>query len=401
MPRAPPVIATVRPAIGRSGWRRRMAREGTFRPTMDWEADGLLDGIADADARAARRALLDELHEQGVPLEELRRAAAEDRLALLPVERVLTSEPRWTAREVSERSGMDLGFFEASRRALGLPWPDPDARLFGDDDVESATLGQRYREAGFPDAEAIEVTRVLGQGMARYAEATRTMAAHAFLEKGIDERELAHRYRGVAEALLPLTGPWLRHVFNLHLREVLRQDAITREQLETGRVQDARPMAVAFADLVGFTSLGETVELEELTGVAARLTALTADVIGPPVHLVKQIGDAVMLVSTEVPAMIDATLDLVAAADGDDSFPPVRAGVAYGPAINRWGDWYGSTVNVASRLTARARPASVLVTENVRREAGDRYAWSAAGPKKLKGLSAPVRTYRVRRDGGA
>jgi class 3 adenylate cyclase len=43
----------------------------------------------------------------------------------------------------------------------------------------------------------------------------------------------------------------------------------------------------------------------------------------------------------------------------------------------------------------------VLVTENVRREAGDRYAWSAAGPKKLKGLSAPVRTYRVRRDGGA
>jgi adenylate cyclase len=79
----------------------------------------------------------------------------------------------------------------------------------------------------------------------------------------------------------------------------------------------------------------------------------------------------------------------------------VRAGVAYGPAINRWGDWYGSTVNVASRLTARARPASVLVTENVRERAGNGYAWSVAGPKRLKGLSAPLRTYRVRRDGGA
>jgi adenylate cyclase len=190
-------------------------------------------------------------------------------------------------------------------------------------------------------------------------------------------------------------------VFNLHLREVLRQDAITREELETGRVQDARPIAVAFADLVGFTSLGETVEIEELSGVAGRLTALTADVIRPPVHLVKQIGDAVMLVAAEVPAMLDAALELVEAADADDALPAVRAGVAYGPAINRWGDWYGSTVNVASRLTARARPASVLVTEDVRERAGDRYAWSSAGPKKLKGLSTPLKTYRVRRDSGA
>jgi adenylate cyclase len=364
---------------------------------MDWDAEGLLDGLDTDDARAARRALLDELHEQGVPFEELRRAAAEDRLALLPVERLLTSEPRWSAREVAERSGMDLEFFEASRRALGLPWPDPDEKVFGDADVEAAKLGRRYRQAGFPDAEELEVTRVLGQGMARYAEATRTMAAHTFLEKGIDEHELARRYRGVAEALLPLAGPWLRHVFNLHLREVLRADAITREQLETGRVQDARPMAVGFADLVGFTSLGETVEIEELSGVAARLTALTGDVVRPPVHLVKQIGDAVMLVSPEVPALVDATLDLVAAAEDDASVPPVRAGIAYGPAINRWGDWYGSTVNVASRLTARARPGSVLVSEDVREQAGDGYAWSSAGPKRLKGLSTPLTTYRVRR----
>jgi adenylate cyclase len=99
--------------------------------------------------------------------------------------------------------------------------------------------------------------------------------------------------------------------------------------------------------------------------------------------------------------MLDAALELVEAADADDALPAVRAGVAYGPAINRWGDWYGSTVNVASRLTARARPASVLVTDAVREHAGDRYAWSSAGPKKLKGLSTPLRTYRVRRDGGA
>jgi adenylate cyclase len=294
---------------------------------------------------------------------------------------------------------MDLGFFQASRRALGLPVHDADEKAFSDEDVDAARLGRRYRDAGFPDAEAIEVTRVLGQGMARYAEATRSMAAQAFLEPGMDEHDLARRYETVAAGLLPLAGPWLEHVFKLHLRQVLREDAITREQLESGQIAGARPTAVAFADLVGFTELGETVQIEELTGVAGRLTALTADVVAAPVHVVKQIGDAVMLVSPDVDAMIEAVLKLVEAAARDDAFPPLRAGVAYGPAVSRWGDWYGSTVNVASRLTARARPASVLVTEAVRdRAGGDRLTWSSAGPKKLRGLSAPLKTYRVRRD---
>ena len=161
-------------------------------------------------------------------------------------------------------------------------------------------------------------------------------------------------------------------------------------------------MTVAFADLVGFTALGETVQLEELTGVAGRLTALAEDAASGPVHVVKQIGDAVMLVSPDVDAMIDALLGMVDAADADDEFPSLRAGVAYGPAINRWGDWYGPTVNVASRLTERARPASVLATQAVRERSGNGFAWSTAGPKRLKGLSSPLSTFRVRRgDAGA
>jgi len=268
--------------------------------------------------------------------------------------------------------------------------------------VESARLGTEYLAAGFPVDETIEVTRILGQGMARYVEATRTMAAHAFLQPGIDEHELARRYAAVAEGLLPRSAPWLDHVFRLHLMQALREDAVTREQLASGRVEDARPTAVAFADLVGFTALGESVQIEELTGVAGRLAALAERVVSGPVHVVKQIGDAVMLVSPEVDPMLEAVLELIDAADGDDDCPPLRAGVAYGPAINRWGDWYGSTVNVASRLTERARPASVLATEAVREQSGDGYTWSSAGPKKLKGLSSPLKTFRVRRgDAGA
>src|SRR3954471_19849767 len=82
MPRAPPVTAATRPLRGRTG--RRMRPDCTVRGVMDWEAEGLLDGIEGDAARDARRALLDELHEEGVGLDALRRAVDEDRLALLP-----------------------------------------------------------------------------------------------------------------------------------------------------------------------------------------------------------------------------------------------------------------------------------------------------------------------------
>jgi adenylate cyclase len=364
---------------------------------MDWESEGLLEGVEGDEARAARVKLLDELHEEGVALDQLRAAVQEDRLALLPAERILTSEPRYSARDLVERAGLPLDFFQATRRALGLTAPDPDVVAYGDEDLEAAKLGSRYREA-FPEDESIEVTRILGQGLARYAEATRTMAARAFLEPGIDEHDLARRYEAVGRELLPLVGPWMEHVFRLHLLQGLREDAVTREQLATGRLDDTQDTAVAFADLVGFTSLGESAPVEELSGVAGRLGELTGDLVEPPVRFVKQIGDAVMLVSPDTGRMVDTVVRLVDATCDDDDFPPLRAGIAFGPAVNRWGDWYGAPVNLASRLTARARPASVLATSEVRERAGDGWTWSSAGPKKIKGLTAPVKTFRVRRE---
>jgi adenylate cyclase len=366
---------------------------------MDWEAEGLLEGLEDERARAGRRALLDELYADGVPLEDLRRAVHEDRLVLLPVERVLASEARYSAREIAERSGLGLEFFQANRRALGLAVPDPDERVYGEEDLEAARLGSRFLAPGFPRDEELEVMRVLGRGMAAYVEALRTLVAQTFLEAGADEHELGHRYEEVARGLLPLAGPWLEHSFVLHLRDLLRHDAVTREQRMTGRLEAAQDAAVAFADLVGFTALGESVPSEELGGLATRLSQLAGELVEPPVRIVKMLGDALMLVSAEPGEMVDTTLRLVEASEADDELPAMRAGVAFGPAVNRWGDWYGSTVNVASRLTTRARPDSVLATAAVRDAIGEGpFRWSAAGDKRLKGISAPVSTYRVRRE---
>ena len=119
-------------------------------------------------------------------------------------------------------------------------------------------------------------------------------------------------------------------------------------------------------------------------------------------RLVKTIGDAVMLVAPEPAALLLAMLQLMDAAEAEgDRFPAVHAAVAHGVALRRWGDYYGECVNLAARLTERARPNSLITHAEVReRLAGDdRLGWSDAGSKRLKGVSDPVSTWRVRRAG--
>src|SRR3954469_16533185 len=101
---------------------------------MDWEAEGLLEGIEDDDAREARRELLDYLHEEGSPVDELREAVKEDRLVLLPVERVISGDKTYSQREIAKESGLDLERLVEFRRALGLAVPDPDAELLTEAD---------------------------------------------------------------------------------------------------------------------------------------------------------------------------------------------------------------------------------------------------------------------------
>jgi adenylate cyclase len=67
-------------------------------------------------------------------------------------------------------------------------------------------------------------------------------------------------------------------------------------------------------------------------------------------------------------------------------------------ALPRSGDWYGRPVNLASRITAIARPGSVLASEEVENALEDDYAWSYAGSRKLKGIDGPIKVFRCRRN---
>jgi len=129
---------------------------------------------------------------------------------------------------------------------------------------------------------------------------------------------------------------------------------------------------------------------------------MARDVATPPVRFIKTIGDAVMFVCTEPAPLLDAVLKLVDMTDSDNDFPRLRAGIASGSAVSRAGDWFGSPVNTASRVTAAARPGTVLAGESVRDELGDEagFSWSFAGARRLKGIKGEVKLFRARRGEG-
>ena len=157
---------------------------------MDFAAAGLLDGL-EGDERAARLELLEPLAADGVSLEELQAAVAEDRLVLLPLERALGA--RYTAGEVAERAGLDVDQVVAYRRALGLPEPGPDDRVFGEVDVAAYEALTLFLESGLPQESVTELNRVLAEGMARFAA--------AFLGRGDTEHDVALRFSEMAETL--------------------------------------------------------------------------------------------------------------------------------------------------------------------------------------------------------
>ena len=374
----------------------------------DYEAEGLLEGLRGRE-REARLALLRELHEQrDVPLEELRRAVQEDRLVFLPAELMLGGPAKYTGEEVAERVGLDLDLLRTMRRATGLPAPQPGERAFTEADVASARTARQFLDLGVPPDDMVEIARVVAEGLSRAADAMRDTVLKLALEPGSSEHDLALRGADLAAKLLPLTEPMLSQMLTLQLRHMAPTEAISAAEREAGRLPGARDVTIAFADLVGFTRLGEELPADELGRVAGRLVELADEVVDPPVRVVKTIGDAAMLASPAPEKVLDSGLALVEAANAEgENFPQLRVGMASGPALARAGDWYGQPVNLASRITGVARPGSVLATHEVRdlalEAAGERFAWSYAGPKRLKGVREPVPLYRARwnEDAGA
>ncbi len=356
----------------------------------------LYAGCTDEAEQADRRRLLEELHAQGASFDMLEEAVREERLATLPVEFALSDGSRYTLTEVAREAGIDPRYARAVLLSLGHPNPRPRERRFSDRDLEVARILRVFLDSGMPKDDILEVSRVIGQSMARTAAAVRRVVGNSLLNPGDTELELGMRYAEAARQLAPLMGPVMQQQLEVHLREQVTREVITRADRESGTLGRTRDVGVCFADLSGFTRLGQRLPPDEIGAIGNRMAEMAGAVARPPVELVKTIGDGVMLVSRSPSALLGAAIDLRGRTREEGiEFPPMRAGIAHGAAVQRSGDWFGPAVNCASRITDVARPGTIVLEEQAYELASDGHEWSKRKRKRLKGIDGRVGLYTL------
>jgi len=360
----------------------------------DADGSGLGDGVV-SRAREEREELVRWLLDRGFRLDQIRKSLSP---MMLASNRIIGDDGTavW-AREVADSSGVPVELIQRLHLAAGLARADdPEETQHSRADAESVLPAAALVAFGFDPEQVALFVRLLVDGLTRVAVTMRQAGLQTLIRPGSTELELAAALEELALEVEPLLDPMINQLARLTLRRSLATEAVNAAERATGQLPEARPITVAFADMVGFTRLGETVPPQDLIRVAGRLAALTRSCIVEPVQLVKIIGDAVMLVSPNPEKLVSVVLDLLHSAACDD-LPPLRAGVAFGQAVTRAGDWYGSPVNLANRVTGVAPAGAALITETTREAIGDSggFSWSFETATRLRGIAGKVRLFRA------
>lgn len=276
-------------------------------------------------------------------------------------------------REVSAAAGVSLLSARRFWRAMGMPIAGEDEQAFGQADVDAlGNIVQLVRDGLLDEATALSMARAIGRSVDRLATWQVQLLAELVAAQGpaaADDaagpdlrtaRATAELFERIADDLEPLVVyAWRRQAASA-LERIVADAGIEPAGGEEAPHTTVR--AVGFADLVSFTRLVRRLTERELAAMVQRFEALASDVItGHGGRVVKTVGDEVLFVVRPGPAAAQIALDIAQVLGGDDLLPDVRVGMATGPVVARLGDVFGTTVNRASRLTALARPGTVLV----------------------------------------
>jgi adenylate cyclase len=305
----------------------------------------------------------------GVPPEEIHQAQLEGHLVLLAIDRLaLGQDLAYDLDAACEGSGLPEEELRHIWRSLGFPEPQPGERIFSDVDLGNLAAMADLMHSGVVSPEvAYGMTRVIGSSMARVASAL-IDAVSAGAEdvlgsvvEGEEATEVLEPIASQSEGFLPMFPEVLEQVWRRHLQ------VAARRRLLRGDVEDGPGLVVGFADLVGFTALAQQVSDEELAEVVDQFERLAYDVVvAGGGRVVKMIGDEVMFLVDDAVMAAEIALGLADASRDAAELSDVRVGLALGPVIEREGDAFGATVNLASRATAIAYPGTVVVSPELR-----------------------------------
>jgi adenylate cyclase len=164
-------------------------------------------------------------------------------------------------------------------------------------------------------------------------------------------------------------------------------------------VADPSPSTFLFADIAGYTALTEAHGDEEAADLARDFYRAVAELVAADAgEVVKTIGDAVMVRYSAPDDAVRLALRVAGDVMAGHGFPTVRVGVHHGLALEREGDWFGATVNLAARVTGLAAGGEVLVTRAVLEAAGeiDGVTFESRGEQSVRNVSAPVAVFAAR-----
>ncbi|WP_037346725.1 adenylate/guanylate cyclase domain-containing protein [Sciscionella sediminilitoris] len=292
---------------------------------------------------------------------------------------LLGGQRRYTRGEVAELSGLDP---ERTRRlwvAMGFPAAGDQDRIFTDGDVTAARLLGKLVEFGALDSEAeLAMARTLGQSLSRLAEwQTRDITARIG-ELAANEQEALE----LAVGLLPLIEELMSYVWRRHVASAAGRVVGSAEG------QDRQDKTVGFADMVGYTSTTRRLRATELSALLERFEEDASEIIATRRgQIVKQVGDEIMFTADDPGDAAEIALALCAEDRPERGLPELRVGLAAGDVLLRYGDVFGSVVNLAARLTTTAHPSSVLVDATLaERLSGDpRFALRQLRPVSVRG----------------
>jgi adenylate cyclase len=385
------------------------ARAGVSSATLRaWQRRGLIPqyrgewtSAAIGEARVVAR-----MRARGHTLDELARATREGRLAygflqeLFPLE-----EERIPLELAAAQTGLDEALIVRVLSGLGLGPPPAD--WVSGDELELLRDIARVLEAGFPLVALLQLVRVYGRAIARIADAE-VRLFHLYVHEplmraGHTGVETAERMDRLTRTALPLSTPILGAIHQRYLQYFVEQDVVGHMEADLeGSGNDLARMrvAIAFADLAGYTQLTE--EEGELTAVDAveRFVEAVERSLPENARVIKTIGDEAMVIGTDAAALAEWA---VAFLEAHRERPRPRIAIHDGAALYRDGDYYGRDVNIAARVAARAAGGEVLVTapvaDQVGRAAGHppRLRYEAIGDVRLKGFEAPIELFLLTR----
>jgi adenylate cyclase len=369
-----------------------------------WANAGVLPAHDDGDwprSAVAHARIVARLRDRGHSLAELRQATEGGRLAFAYIEELLDEPTRtYTLEEAAADTGLEPALIQRMWSTLGFGHGAVDG--LGEDDLQLLRYGAAVLAAGFPLIAFLQLLRVYGLALAQIADAE-VRLFHLYVHEplmrdGVDGLEMAEEMQGLAGELLPLSSPIMDHIHQRFLQHFLEQDVIGHmeadlgeEVLDLGRLR----VAIAFADLAGYTRMTEEVGDEEAVAAVESFVEAVEQTLPDNARVIKTIGDEVMIVGSDPAELVDWAVGFQQLYD---QRPLPRIGIHYGETLYRDGDYYGREVNQAARVAARAAGSEVLVTRPVVEAAGGvggsgHLEFERIGEVSLKGFSDPTELF--------